>query len=91
MLRYTIKDYKREMIRYRRRMPKNWISNHIANEHPKISDEAKEKLKISLLNTSLGNNFLNGVKKGYINVMRKAYAEHNNVEYVPLPDEVVVY
>jgi thiaminase len=91
MLHYLIKDYKKEMIEYSGHMPNGWAASHIADKYGDKSDEEKKSIYNGLLNTFAGNNFQNGVKHGYINIIRETWAKHNKQEYVPLPKEVIIY
>jgi hypothetical protein len=91
MLHYTNDIYKIEMIELRKNMPREWINKYIKDEHDGKSDEEKKKIKNALMNTISGCNHKKGISMGYINVIRKAHADHNNKEYVPLPEIVAMY
>jgi hypothetical protein len=91
MLQYTIKDYRKEMLEYQGRMPKNWIAEYLTNEKPELDEKSKKTLQAALQNTITGNNFIKGIKYDYINVIRKIYGRHNNEDVALLPKEVVTY
>lgn len=87
--RYTITDYRREMADIQRSLPSTWTAKAITYL-PDPSSASMEEHRNRFRRVLRGMSYDIGVRKGYINALRRIHAEHNGTEYTKLDPNCVV-
>ena len=87
-MRYTIQDYKLEMLSYQGSMPRGWITKLVAERFPERDEKSKKKLHREIRRVFDGLSYRKGIKENLINLIREAHSQYNNTELKILPQNV---